>query len=289
MRMNKFTTLAVSAVLAAIFFAAPACIHAEDESLSYDVISMQPLELVDSPTAGMLEKGSFGINLRFTPGGSLLSIVRVGLLDAWQFGFSVRVGGLIDVGTPTWGRGPEFNTRFRIIEESESIPGVALGFNSQGYGEYFKEVQRIEGDSTGTITIQRYERKSRGFYCAASKNLGVMEGLGLHGGINYSLETSDGDRGSLVSGFAGVDLLLSEAFSVCADLDLALNDRSRSYDIDDDEKFFPGIGRGYLDVGASWFFADRLSISFFLRDILQNSSNPYQIPRELRIVYRESF
>ena len=289
MHFTKFVTLAFSTVLTFALLGAPASVHAEDKAAEYSLVSMQPLELVDSPVAGMLEKGSFGIGLRFTPGGSLLSIIRVGLLDSWQFGFSIRVGGLIAAGTPTWGRGPEFNTRFRIIEESESAPAVVLGFNSQGYGEYHKEIQRVEGDTIGTITIARYERKSRGFYCAVSKNLGVLAGLGVHGGINYSLETSDGDNGSLVSGFMGVDLLLSDAFSICADYDLALNDRTREYEIDSAEDFFPGKGRGFLDLGMNWFFTENLCLAFYMRDVLQNTENPYQIPRELRIVYRESF
>ena len=74
----------------------------------------------------------------------------------------------------------EFRARLRIIEESFALPGVAVGFDSQGFG-YYDE------------TTERYQVKSKGFYAVASKHYAFLGMMAFHGGVNYSLEDGDGE------------------------------------------------------------------------------------------------
>ena len=79
----------------------------------------------------------------------------------------------------------------------------------QGFGSYI--------DST-----KRFQNKSVGAYAAVSKNYEFLGLLGLHGGINYSFETGDGDKDP--NFFVGVDKSINPELTLMAEYDFALND-----------------------------------------------------------------
>ncbi len=138
----------------------------------------QSRQLVDLPTAGTLERGSFAIDLRMYNNGGLIGGVGVGISPRFMFGLSFGGENIIGEGDVNWNQNPGIQARFRIIDESFGMPAVIIGFDSQGYGAY----------SEGS---KRYANKSRGFFGAVSKNYAFFYNLGLHGGVNYSLETDD--------------------------------------------------------------------------------------------------
>ncbi|MFQ5603033.1 MAG: hypothetical protein ACE5HS_07160 [bacterium] len=220
--------------------------------------------LIDLPTAGTLERGSFAIGLRMFNHGGLLSGVAVGITPRFMIGLSYGGENIIGEGDVNWNPDPGIQARFRVIDETYTVPAVTLGFNSQGYGPY-------------NDAFKRYVNKSRGLFVVASKNYAFFQNLGIHGGINFSLEDDDGDEDLNV--FLGLDVSFNREFRFVMEYDLARNDNK------DDAAF--GEGDGYLNTGVQWSFSDRLFLQFNLKNLLKNG--PDNIMREFKIGYFEYF
>ncbi|RPI72342.1 MAG: hypothetical protein EHM47_08480 [Ignavibacteriales bacterium] len=221
--------------------------------------------LIDMPTAGILDKGFVGVVSDILPYGVLISRLEVGVFDNISFGISYGGSNVIGAGNPDWYPLPGVNIRFRIIDESVTIPSVTFGFDSQGKGIYFDEQNR-------------YTFKSPGFFGAISKNFTFLGFLSIHGSANYSLEDDDGDN--FVNLMAGIEKTLGPNISFVMDYDFTLNDNST--------KVF-GDGNGYLNLGLRWSIGDGFTIGFDLRDLLDNKKlNPTRADRALRIEYIKS-
>jgi hypothetical protein len=222
--------------------------------------------LIDMPTAGVLEKGFVGMTNDILPSGVLISKLEAGVFDNISFGISYGGANIIGAGDPRWYKWPGVNIRFRLFNESTLIPAVAMGFDSQGKGEYF--------DSTS-----RYEIKSPGFYAAVSKNFELLGYLSFHGAVNYSLETKDGDNFINVS--VGFEKTIGPDFSVVGEYDFAFNDNNSI------EAF--GSGNGYLNMGIRWALGDGFTLGFDLRDLLDNKKwSPGSADRAIKIEYIKS-
>ncbi|MDZ7294596.1 MAG: YjbH domain-containing protein [candidate division KSB1 bacterium] len=221
--------------------------------------------LIDQPTAQILERGSFIVGVRAYPEGGLLGNISVGLTHRLNFGASFGGTNIIGAGKVKWNPDPGVHFAYRIFEESYAMPDIVIGYDSQGYGPYIDE-------------LERYTIKSRGFYAVASKNYGLPLTVGAHVGLCYSLEDKDGDRDFDV--FGGLDLMLNDELSLVADYDIGMNDNNSQA---------VGGGKGYLNVGMRWTFAQRLYIEFAFKNILENRQDMKYANRELKIVYLEYF
>ena len=230
----------------------------------------EPTRLVDSPTAGLVEKGHFGVDLRLFPAGGVLGQINAGALRRLSIGLSF--GGVDVIGDDRidWYPRVEVAARYRVIDESQGLPALTVGYETQGYGPYHNG---------------RYQFKSKGFFAAASKN--YMSGLGqfgVHGGVNMSRENDDdGD----LSGWVGADKSVNEELTVVGEYDFALNDN------DSDSL---GSGKGFLNAGAYWAAVPNVSIGLVLKNILKNgdedglSGGPDpDMTREISIRYTEEF
>ncbi len=226
---------------------------------------MQPTLLIDTPTAGTLDRGSYTVGLRLYPYGGVLGSISVGLSARATFGVSFGGENIIGEGNVHWNPAPGVHVRYRIIDENIVLPAVTVGFNSQGYGAYLKD-------------LKRYMVKSRGFFVVASKNYAFLGDLSFHGGANYSLETHDGD--SDLNFFAGVIKSLNPDLWFVAEYDFAINDN---------EDNSLGSGKGYLNAALRWIFAKQLYVQFSLKNILENKKNIPYANREIKIVYQEHF
>ena len=220
--------------------------------------------LVDMPTAGTLDRGSYSISLRMFGNGGLLSGVNVGITPRFSMGLSYGGENIIGEGDVNWNPEPGIQVKFRIIDEDFAMPAITLGFDSQGYGPY-NEAEK------------RYENKSRGLYGVVSKNFAILHNFGLHGGLNYSLEKEDKDRE--VNLFLGADLSFNREFRIFMEYDLANNDN------ESDNLF--GSGSGYMNGGFQWTFSEHLLLQFNAKNLFQNG--PHKVTREFRIEYFEYF
>lgn len=226
---------------------------------------LPPLELVDMPTAGILEKGSYVSSLRLYPAGGLLGGIQIGLSNRLLLGVSFGGENIIGEGKVNWNPEPGLQFIYRIVDENIVLPAITIGYNSQGFGPYNK-------------TTKRYNIKSRGFYAVGSKNYAFLGDLSFHGGLNYSLERDDGDKD--LNLFAGVMKSLNQDLNLIAEYDVAINDNDiRSI----------GEGKGYLNLGVRWLFANRLALQFQFKNILENKENVPYSNREIKIAYIEYF
>ncbi|TFH02247.1 MAG: hypothetical protein E4H13_02670 [Calditrichales bacterium] len=237
----------------------PLVIHAQDLSL------LEPLRLIDTPTAGTLMRGSFRAETDVYPSGGILAGISAGISNRFMFGLSYGGTNMIGVGEVDWNKQIGATVRYRLFEEDFVIPAILLGYDSQGYGAFL--------DSTN-----RYINKSMGLFAAVSKNFQFLGILGLHGGVNYSFEKDDKDKDLNV--FAGIEKSINPELVFVAEYDFAFNDDAPSS---------VGRGKGYLNAGLKWAFAGKLEISFVLKDIFKNRRDINGISREIRIAYAEIF
>jgi hypothetical protein len=144
------------------------------------------------------------------------------------------------------------------------VPAIAIGFDSQGHGEYHS-------------TVDRYDRKSLGLYAVASKNFTFFAGdISLHGGGNYSFEREVDNRPNV---FGAVDWTMFGRLSVLMDADAGLNDNSG-------EQF--GGGGIYVDAGVRWYVGDVVSLSLMFRDLTGNFSSQSGVGREFEFAFIQS-
>ena len=202
--------------------------------------------LIDLPTAGVLSKGFAGVSLDVLPFGVVITKIEVGVFDGFSFGISYGGSNIIGTGAVDWYKLPAINIRARIIDESETLPALTVGFDSQGKGVYNRN-------------LERYQIKSPGFFAAASKNFVFFGYLSLHGVVNYSLERQDGDK-DLNLGI-GFEKTIGDKVSFVTEYDFAANDNTGAS---------LGKGNGYLNMGLRWSVGEGLTLGIDLRDILEN-------------------
>lgn len=240
-----------------------------DDSLYANVIVSRPnlRTTIDTPTAGMLPRGAFDFDMRTFPVGGVQAALRIGLTDRFLVGVGYGAARVLTDVDPDWNPKLEFIIKLRLHEESvDNIPAIAVGYNSLGYGNYDSD-------------RDRYMVKSSGFYMVFSKNFKFYENAAsLHFGANYSLE-NDMDNDPDV--FLGFHTDVGPTMVFLTEYDFAINDNKR-YDV-------YGLGRGYLNIGLSWYITDDLSLELDLKNLLRNRSDAETIDREARLVYVEYF
>jgi len=202
--------------------------------------------LIDLPTAGVLAKGFAGITLDVMPFGVVISRIEVGVFDGFSFGISYGGSNIIGSGAIDWFKLPAINIRGRILDETATLPAMAIGFDSQGKGNFNRD-------------LNRYQIKSPGFFAAASKNFEFIGYISLHGVINYSLERDDANKALNLG--VGFEKTIGSKVSFLGEYDFGFNDNTGSA---------LGKGNGYLNFGLRWSVGDGLTLGLDLRDLLQN-------------------
>jgi hypothetical protein len=248
----------------------------------------KPITLIDNPTANILSridlvktgslfkkdvpvlKREVEFGLRLYNEGGVIGSITVGIMEKLMFGFSYGGRNLLGQGEALVNDAPGINLRYVVYPESGNTPGFALGFDSQGYGIFFPK-------------LKRYQNKSKGVYVTASKNLDVTRdsGIGLHGGINYSLE--DKDRDDDLNFFCGATVRVEKNLILLWEYDFATNDN---------EGEALGSGKGYMNAAIKAFISKRFAIEFDIKNLLKNNKTIEDVltpalNRELKILYYE--
>lgn len=235
-----------------------------EEATSGTRATIEPRYLYNLPTAGMLRRGAYSVEGWFFAGGGAMSSVSVGLAERFTFGVSYGAGNLIGSGNPNWNPLPGVMARYRLIDEELQAPAVTIGFESQGRGNF------ISG-------VDRYERKSPGFFVAATKNFEFLGFLSLSGGANYSLERKD-DGG--LNFYIGAEKTIGREVSLYAQYDFGLND-NRAQAL--------GDGNGFLDIGVRVSLGVGLMIELNLTNLNDNFKSIPAVSRSVRIEYVGAF
>ncbi|WP_169304687.1 hypothetical protein [Chloroherpeton thalassium] len=237
---------------------------ANAQSTAGSSASEEPRYLFNMPTAGVLQRGVYAIEgWAYGGGGSFVSL-SVGLSEQLTFGIAYGAGNLIGSGSPDWNELPGVMVRYRIFEEELNFPAITIGFESQGRENY------LDG-------ANRFERKSPGFFAAATKNYALLGFIALHGGINYSLENDD-DKD--LNFYFGVEKTIGKELSAYAQYDAAINDNNKTA---------LGDGRGYLDMGLRWSLGKGMTIELNLANISDNFKHLDAASRSVRLEYVHRF
>jgi hypothetical protein len=218
-------------------------------------------QMVDLPTAQTIPRASYTAGARIGPHGSFVGGFRIGITDYLFAGVSYGAGNVIGTGEPDWEDRVEFDFKVRLADEAESILGLAIGFDSRGYGD-----QR--GDGT-------FEKASPGIFAVASKTLPFSEHWMGHAGVSRTLERERA-RPSL---FAGVSGRFSQEFSVLTEYQVSVGE-------DGDEA---SSEAGYLNAGLRWFLAGRVQIDFMFRNLMGSEGSAELSSRSIGITFYDSF
>jgi hypothetical protein len=240
-----------------------------------------PIRLVDAHTAGILPRGSYQVENRLYPGGhdrngaGLLVGITVGVTDRFCLGLGYGGEGIVGRG-----RNADFNpfpgcvVKYRLLEENFLFPGVAIGFDYQGYGGISHEGYR------------GYLYKSQGFFAAFSKSYLFFRtlALGLHGDVGLSMEEIDNVNWPNV--VTGVDIGITDLVSFVAEYDFGFGTRDPTF-----ADRAPPYGRpqdGYLHAGVRLSLSPGFAVELDARDITEHRRVDLRRlgwSREIKVVY----
>lgn len=243
-------------------------------SLTYNTTS-KARSLIDIPTAGALDRGEYDFDTRIFANGGILMGFSVGLFD--RFNMGILYGGtevISDSPNIKWNENPGVEVKYRLVQENVYIPALSLGYSNQGFGPY-----STDNDTTDSDDAKRYQIKSPGLYVVGSKNFKIMghKDMGFHLGANLNTSEREDDDG--VNFFTGVDVSINEQIALILEYNLALDD-------DSDQAY--GEGKGYLNGGIRWSFAQNLLFQFNFKDLTSNNKYTSSINREVKIVYYQN-
>ncbi len=223
--------------------------------------TLEPRYLVDIPTAGLLPRGSFSVDMDFFQYGGVMMRINAGIAHMLSFGISYGANQVVGADKIDPNPYPGINIRVRIVDETTIAPAVLVGFDSQGKEPYIDE-------------LDRYTIKSPGFFVVISKNYNMLGNLSVHGGLNYSLERKDGSNA--VNMYTGLEKSLGTNISFLLEYNLGLNDARADA---------MGRGRGYLNTGMRWSVGKGFTLGFDLKDLVKNQRDRASIGN--RTVYIE--
>jgi len=208
--------------------------------------SIEPQYLVDKPTSGLVGRHNLGVDFEFYRSGGILVQTTFGVFNFADIGLSFGGTNLIGSDDIKWNDLPGIKIKIRPFEEKVNFPAIVFGFESQGKEIYIKN-------------YKRYLFKSPGFYLVASKNYKWLGFISYHIGLNYSLETDDGDKD--LNLFGGIEKTIGDYISFLVEYDFARND--------DNKKF--GQGKGFLNLGLNWYVGNGVTLSLSVKDLLKNT------------------
>lgn len=221
--------------------------------------------LVDMPTAGILHNGMIGMSVHFYEMSGVLVSLEAGAFNRLTFGLSYGGTNVIGTGAVDWNKLPGVNVRFRLLDETADFPAVTFGYDSQGKDAYVPQ-------------YERYTFKSPGFFAAASKYFTMLGYLGIHGGVNYSLENGDGNKN--INFYVGADKTIGRDISVVAEYNFGLNDNLA------DPPMLTRPGHGFLNGAVKWSVGNGFTVEFDYKNILDLKKNGSL--RTIRIEYVQS-
>lgn len=185
-------------ILLAILLALPVMAAAGRDDAGEAVV-LPDTEMIDVPTAGILDYYGFMLKTRAYSGGGVVGSLNFGVQERLNLGASMAVDKFIGSDSGVKMRRPEIQVKFRFFDGGYYIPAMALGYDGQGY--YYNPASK------------KYLEKGRGLYVVGSKEVGVP-GLALHGGLNVP----DFDNNYLYS-FIGLNYTLEGKVAFMLEMD----------------------------------------------------------------------
>ena len=154
----------------------------------------ETLSIVDMPTAGIIPKSFYDINASVYSGGGFLAELIFSPFNQFMVGLSYSVTNLIS-------------------NDELVFPAIAIGINTQGYGDFNKDAKR-------------YQIQSPGAYIALSKSYDwALGSSALHGGLNFSFEP----RHKALNFYVGFEQSIHTYASLNVEYNATLDDKEDLY------------------------------------------------------------
>jgi len=243
--MKKMKLLA--ALLGAILTLNCAAFAAKDnkEKNKGENVVLPDTELIDIPTAGILDYYGFQVKTRAYSGGGVVGGLNFGVLERLNLGTAMMVDRLIGSASPIKMRKPEIQVKFRFFDGGYYIPAAAVGYDGQGY--YYNSDSR------------KYIEKGRGLYIVGSKEAGISNFV-LHGGFNVP----DFDA-TLLFGFLGANYTLEDKVSFMVEFD---------------SLFHKEADRARFNVGARIYITPYFQLDMGIRELNAHGELAENWPRK---------
>jgi hypothetical protein len=198
--------------------------------------------IVNMPTAGIIQKNSQLFSLNFAGKSSLMLSAEFAPFSNASLGISFGGTGILGNETIKFQKYPGIFAKYRLLNEKKYLPAIAIGFNSQGQGNY---IEAIDG----------YHILSPGFYLAFSKAFKWEYGFyAMHLGTNYSLEPKSEDKS--VNVYFGFEHTFSERASFNFEYD---------FNTPRNNGFF--ISKGMTNIGIRYSIEKNSTLELKLADI----------------------
>jgi hypothetical protein len=217
-------------------------------------------ELVDTPTAEVIDYYATQMNFRFYANGGILSRVGFGVFKGLNIGFSLDVDKLVGTSNPEL-RQPALNLKYRLFDGAQQIPAIAIGYDGQGYNY---------NSSTSS-----YLEKEKGLYLVFSMET-VAKGLEFHIGTNVNFVKEDNKDKAKGYGFIGFDYTIeTNEYKMC----------SFMFEYDN---LFQSYKENRFNAAIRMFPAPNLSIDLAARNIVSPKPDVAS-ERLLKVSYQGKF
>ncbi|MCK5786223.1 MAG: hypothetical protein KAH54_06665 [Candidatus Sabulitectum sp.] len=206
------------------------------------------MRVAGEPTAGVIAPRTFNVAMNTFPVSGLKFSVIMGILPRFMAGLGYGGWNINGMGDPDWFNEVYLKARFRVFDEKQSFPAIAVGYDNE------EEHARSGAE---------YLRPARDFYLVFSKNFSGLGGdMGFHFGANLT-----SDSPNHLGSWLGVDKSFPGGFGVAVDWDLATNG--------DTEYRFEKSG-GFVDVEAYWESFGQVRIGLRFSDVLETGGSQYR-------------
>ena len=158
----------------------------------------KPTSLIDTPTVGMLDYGSYDLGFRLFSDGGVLTRLDFGVFRIVNLGVGWEISDVVGNRTMVVGQ-PALYLKIKPFAGSMVLPAIAFGYDGQGY---FYNTDKKE-----------FEQKEKGVFVVLGREA-FVPGLELNAGVNMN------DFGTnSVHGFVNAGFSMEDTFSVIGEFD----------------------------------------------------------------------
>ena len=161
-------------------------------------LAAEPTYVIDSPTTGMLDYGSYNLNFRLFSEGGILTRLNFGVFKMVNLGFGwevSRVIGNMDAAVSP----PALYIKLRPFTGTQSLPSLAIGYDGQGY--------LYDRDNN------EFSQKEKGIFIVLGREV-FMPGFILNVGGNIA-----DFKNNTVCGFANCSFTIEDTLTILAEYD----------------------------------------------------------------------
>lgn len=217
------------------------------------VKSARTIEVIDVPTADVLDHYGYNVSFRFGKEGNLQTKTGFGVFPRLNLGFGLDAERVIGTENGRMNK-PSINVKFRLFDGRNKLPALALGFDGQGY-QYNK-------------ATEEYDQREKGLYLVStSENL--IKDFMLHIGGNIF----DFDEGNSTRGFLGASYLYDNTFGLMAEWDSITEYKDRR-----------------INYGAKYYVTPVFAVEVAGRNVrITPTSSRRETERIIKLVYTGAF